>query len=531
MAPVLPGTPHAEQRTKDDDRRKHGPSALHYTDTPVRYWDHWLPEASTHVIAYQAKSDGEYARRDLSPDAAREFREATWDISPDGQQVAITARTPGEDRVDDICLRVIDVGTGEARTASAAAGAMFGSPVFSPDGTQIACYLTQRFSAKCPRHSLMLVDVSTLEAKPLAAEWDREAIPETWTQDGGSVIVTAEDTGVLPAFRVEVSTGSVIRLTATHRGGTHSCLHLSSPERLIGIRSRLHHPPEPFFLDFAPAAEPRLLASLSGWTEAEGKALADWQTMQVDAEDGTSIQSFFLRPAGKPGPFPVVMWIHGGPMSAWGDGWHWRWNPLLAVQRGYAVSLPNPRGSTGFGYALKSGIWGNVWGAQCYRDLMATQDALDARSDIDSGRAAAMGGSFGGYMANWIGGQTDRYRALITHASLYDLRSFWGTTDAARWFGHQLGGVPIDDDEYFARYSPHRFVKSWKSPTLVIHGEKDYRVPIGEGLALYEALRHQGVESELLVFPDENHWILKPRNVTEWYGHVLRFLDKYLMTP
>ncbi len=142
-----------------------------------------------------------------------------------------------------------------------------------------------------------------------------------------------------------------------------------------------------------------------------------------------------------------------------------------------------------------------------------------------------MGGSFGGYMANWIGGQTDRYRALITHASLYDLRSFWGTTDAARWFGHQLGGVPIDDDEYFARYSPHRFVKSWKSPTLVIHGEKDYRVPIGEGLALYEALRHQGVESELLVFPDENHWILKPRNVTEWYGHVLRFLDKYLMTP
>jgi dipeptidyl aminopeptidase/acylaminoacyl peptidase len=374
----------------------------------------------------------------------------------------------------------------------------------------------------------MVVDTASADARPLAPEWDRDGVPATWTEDGGSVIVSAEDAGFVPAFRVEVDTHSVIRLTATHRGGSHRCLHMVSSERLIGIRSRLHHPPEPFWLDFAPAAEPRLLASLSGWTEAEGKALADWQTLSVDAEDGPAIQSFLLRPAGKPGPFPVVMWIHGGPMSAWGDGWHWRWNPLLAVQRGYAISLPNPRGSTGYGYELQAGIWGNVWGAQCYRDLMATQDALEARSDIEADRTAAMGGSFGGYMANWIGGQTDRYRALVSHASLFDLRAFWGASDAARWFGLQLGGSPPDDDEYFARYSPHRFTEGWKTPTLVIHGEKDYRVPIGEGLALYETLRYRGVEAELLVFPDENHWVLKPRNIKVWYDHVLCFLDKHL---
>jgi len=529
LAPVLPDVAESDQRSLADDRREKGPSARLYTSSPVRYWDHWLPATRLHAIAYDAAQGSLYTRRDLTPDAGDEHREPEWDICADGTSVVITHRSQGEDGADEVALGLIDVSAGTARLLIEGSGAIFGSPRFSPDGDRIAFSRSQRFSSKCPRHGIMIATVETGDARPIAPDWDREGRPCAWSPDAQSLIACAEDSGFLPVFRVDLSSGSVIRMTATHKGGSHSGVQLVGSERLIGIRSRLHHPPEPFRLDIAPAAEPVLLANLSGFSEAEGKALADWQSMLTKTEQGESVQSFLLRPTGSSAPSPNLLCIHGGPMSSWTDGWHWRWNPLVAVSAGYAVTLPNPRGSTGFGYSFKAGIWGNVWGAQCYRDLIAVQDEIEARSDIDADRSAAMGGSFGGYMTNWIGGQTDRFKALVTHASLYDLSAFWGASDASRWFTLQLAGSPVQDDDIFCRYSPHRFVNQWKTPAFVIHGEKDYRVPIGEGLALFEALQSRGVASELLVFPDENHWILKPRNAQVWYEEVLRFLGKYLM--
>ncbi len=171
-------------------------------------------------------------------------------------------------------------------------------------------------------------------------------------------------------------------------------------------------------------------------------------------------------------------------------------------------------------------IWGNMWGAQCYADLMAVTDAFAARPGVDSARLAAMGGSFGGYMTNWIGGNTDRFQALVTHASIYDLPAFHGVTDLPAFWVLQMGGLdPWRQATEFARYSPRDLIGKWKTPTLIIHGEKDYRCPIGEGLALFEGLRAHGVEAELLVFPDENHWILKPRNIVAWYEAVRAWLD------
>jgi dipeptidyl aminopeptidase/acylaminoacyl peptidase len=199
----------------------------------------------------------------------------------------------------------------------------------------------------------------------------------------------------------------------------------------------------------------------------------------------------------------------------------------VLAARGYVVALPNPRGSTGTGQAFLEGIWGNAWGAQCYEDVMAWADTLERRSDVDASRMVAMGGSFGGYMTNWIGGSTDRFRALVTHASLYHLSSFWAVTDHPSFFRLMLGEDPIGDPLTFERYSPHTRVQHWRTPALVIHGEKDYRVPIGEALALFETLQSMGVPSELLVFPDENHWILRPRNVEAWYEAVLDFLARH----
>jgi dipeptidyl aminopeptidase/acylaminoacyl peptidase len=240
------------------------------------------------------------------------------------------------------------------------------------------------------------------------------------------------------------------------------------------------------------------------------------------------IQCFVVKPKSA-GKAPALLWIHGGPIGMDTDGWHWRWNPLLAVAQGYAVALPNPRGSTGFGQKFVDGIWGNCWGAQCYQDLMAVADALERRADLDGSRLMAMGGSFGGYMTNWIGTQTTRFKCLITHASIVGMSTFTGVTDHPSWWYLEMGGEnPYTNAESFDRYAPWKYLARWQTPALVIHGELDYRCPVSEALMLFEALQFHGVASELLIFPDENHWILKPNNIVAWYSHVFDFLSRYL---
>jgi dipeptidyl aminopeptidase/acylaminoacyl peptidase len=185
--------------------------------------------------------------------------------------------------------------------------------------------------------------------------------------------------------------------------------------------------------------------------------------------------------------------------------------------------------AAGFGQDYVQGIWGNVWGDQCYKDLMAVADAIEQRPDVDRDRIMAMGGSFGGYMTNWIGTQTRRFRCLVTHACVTTMAQFTGTTDHPAWWYLEMGGEnPYADPTRFDRYAPIRYVSQWKTPALVIHGELDYRCPISEGLNLFEALQYHGVASELLVFPDENHWILKPRNCVAWYEAVFEFIGRHM---
>lgn len=194
---------------------------------------------------------------------------------------------------------------------------------------------------------------------------------------------------------------------------------------------------------------------------------------------------------------------------------------------GYVVAQPNPRGSTGYGDELLAGIWGNSWGTGCYQDVMAVADALAARPEVDADRMAAMGGSFGGYMANWIGCNDARFRCLVTHAGVYEFHAFNNVTDTPAWMPHMIGFGPWEDAEAWVACSPHRKVSQWRTPTLIVHGEKDYRVPISEALALFEALQRLEVPSEMLIFPDENHWILKPRNTIAWYERVLDFVGRH----
>jgi dipeptidyl aminopeptidase/acylaminoacyl peptidase len=263
-------------------------------------------------------------------------------------------------------------------------------------------------------------------------------------------------------------------------------------------------------------------------TPGDGAAPASHlERITVPAEDGTQIGAWLVVPpeASAVAPAPLVLFIHGGPLNSW-SGWHWRWNPHLLAAAGYAVVLPDPGLSTGYGIAMTRRGWGR-WGAEPYTDLMAVTDAVVARNDIDGERTVAMGGSFGGYMANWIAGHTDRFRAIVTHASLWDLEAFHGTTDFGVWWEQEFGDAYTHPERY-REWSPHRFVDRIRTPMLVVHGELDYRVPIGEALALWTDLRRHGVPSRFLYFPDENHWVLKPQHARLWYETVLAFLDEHV---
>ena len=532
FAPVLAGVAHDKQRETATQRAKHGPSARRFTRQPARHWDHWLHDNDdlpcTHLIACDASGK---KRVDLTPQARREFAiEPELDVSADGRHVAALAQRIGRDRELDVAVLLIELATGKRRTLGQMDCVYYEGVAFSPDGRSIATTFAKRSAKLAVRPRLRIFDVASGKARTVADEWDRWPHLCDWSVNGKRLIVTADDGGHTPLFSVVAASGTVERLSARSAGGAHAHALALPDGRVACIRSSLVDAPECWTV--APKREslPRPLAPLSGFKPA--RDWADVESFDTRASDGAPIQSFLVKPKGAKGPLPLAFWIHGGPMACNLDGWHWRWNPLLLVAQGYAVALPNPRGSTGFGQKFIQGIWGNVWGGQCYKDLMGVADALGARADIDAKRTMAMGGSFGGYMTNWIGTQTARFKCLITHASIFTMAHFTGVTDHPAWWYLEMGGEdPYADPERFDRYAPLRHVKKWKSPTLVIHGEKDYRCPVSEGLNLFEALQYHGVPSELLVFPDENHWILKPRNIVVWYQSVLGFIARHLGAP
>ncbi|MDR3084047.1 MAG: prolyl oligopeptidase family serine peptidase, partial [Streptomyces sp.] len=250
--------------------------------------------------------------------------------------------------------------------------------------------------------------------------------------------------------------------------------------------------------------------------------------ISAPAADGTPSRAWLGLPEGASAehPAPLVLWVHGGPLSSW-TSWSWRWCPWLMAERGYAVLLPDPALSTGYGEAMIKRAW-DTWGPQVLCDLDAVTDEALRREDLDASRTAMMGGSFGGYMANWIAGHTARFRAIVSHAGLWDLLQFYGTTDMGPVWEKQFGDPRESPDRWVAA-SPAGAAAAISTPMLVIHGDRDYRVPIGEALRLWTDLKRRGVEAKFLYFPDENHWILTPGNARIWYQTVLAFLAHHVL--
>ncbi|WP_026877846.1 S9 family peptidase [Jiangella gansuensis] len=514
------------EEKKRKERTEKKVSAILHERYPVRYWDHDLGPDAPRLFAGRL-SDGEtplddpsVELRDLTPDAGRSLDSAGYDISPDGSTVVTMWNMPERGGLRQ-SLVVVDVATGERRVLADHPDYEFETPRFSPDGSAVAVVRGKRSTPTEPvDQELVIITVADGSVRSLTADWDRWPGAARWTPDGSALIVVADDDGRAPVFRIDVASGAVTKLTSDDYAYSDVVV---SPDgsTVYAMRTSYLEPPTPVKLSAevadqlsAPLPAPAPAPLLPG----------DITEVETTTPDGVRVRAWLALPEGASAtsPAPLLLWIHGGPLGSW-NAWSWRWNPWIAVAQGYAVLLPDPALSTGYGLDFIRRGWGS-WGQAPFTDLMAITDATVARDDIDETRTAAMGGSFGGYMANWVAGNTDRFDAIVTHASLWALDQFGPTTDAAFYWVKEMTA------EMAAANSPHHHVRSITTPMLVIHGDRDYRVPIGEALRLWFELASQ-TEAEdgemphkFLYFPDENHWILSPQHAKVWYQTVFAFL-------
>jgi len=534
VATTMPGAPDAEaDEARRTARKDAGVSAVLHESYPVRFWDHDLGPAVPHVY-WTGRLSAEAAPgapatapewRDLTPDAGPPLG-AGDDIalSPDGRFLVRSEDVPDGPAGRRSRLVLTEVATGGTRVLVDDPLADVFAASFSPDSGQVVCVSESQSSyAEPPDYRLLLIDVATAGTRDLTPDLDRWPSAPQFSADGAAVFFLADDNGRHALFRVGLDGSAPVRLTGQ---GSYSDLQVARDgTALYALRSGYDTPAVPVRLDPAatgqdpaPLPNPGTLPALPGTL----------RELDATAADGTRVQSWLVLPegAGPERPAPLVLWVHGGPLMSW-NSWSWRWAPWVLAARGYAVLLPNPALSQGFGQEFVRRGWGE-WGGAPYTDLMAAVDAAEALPEIDQTRTAAMGGSFGGYMANWIATQTDRFKAIVTHASLWHLDSFGGTTDSAYYWEREFGN-PLTEPKRYDQNSPHRYADAIRTPMLVIHGDKDYRVPIGEGLRLWYDLQKRGVPSKFLYFPDENHWVLTPGNSAVWYETVLAFLAEHVL--
>jgi dipeptidyl aminopeptidase/acylaminoacyl peptidase len=520
----------------DEERRKKrkdaGVSAVLHEAYPVRYWDHDLGPAAPHLFWAGRPADEEPAAgaeagslRDLTPDAVPPSGAGEdFALSPDGALLARSEVVPDGPAGRRTRIVLTETADGTTRVLVDDPLAEVYAPAFAPDGALVVCVReTLPTYSEPPDYTLLLVDVAAGTARELTAGFDRWPSAPQFSADGRAVYFLADDDGRHAIFRVGLDGGQPVRLTAD---GAYSYLQVARDGRaLYALRSGYDSPPVPVRLDPTAERQDPVLLPNPGTLESLPGTLHE---IEATAADGERVQSWLVLPEGASAdaPAPLLLWIHGGPLMSW-NSWSWRWCPWVLAAQGYAVLLPNPALSQGFGQNFVRRGWGE-WGGAPYTDLMAAVDAAVQRPDIDPTRTGVMGGSFGGYMANWVATQTDRFRAIVTHASLWDLDAFTGTTDAAYYWEKEWGD-PLREPKRYEQNSPHRYADAIRTPMLVIHGDKDYRVPIGEGLRLWYDLQKRGVPSKFLYFPDENHWVVTPGNATVWYETVLAFLGEHVL--
>ena len=399
-------------------------------------------------------------------------------------------------------------------------------PTYSPDGKYISYLMMERPGFEADRHQLVIYERETGTTTNLTPDVDYSVAEYVWSPDSRYIYFNANDQGNNSIFRLSVDEKSVEKILDD---GYNTSLRITPDgETLVFLRQRVNKPSEIYSMSTSGQ-------NLRPLTQLNHKRLAELEMHPVEhfwfaGADDTEVHGMLLKPPGFDESiiYPMVYLLHGGPQGQWGDQFHYRWNAQMFASRGYVVAMVNRRGSTGYGQEFTDEITGD-WGGKAYRDLMKGLDYLiENYGFIDEDRIGAAGASYGGYMINWIATQTDRFQCLVSHAGLFNMTSFYGSTEEL-WFPEwEFGGTPYTNPELYEKWSPVHYAENITTPTLVVHGYYDFRVDVSEGFQMFTALQRQGVESKMLYFPDEGHWIQKPLNAELWYETVLDWIDRYL---
>lgn len=526
----------AKEKAKEESKVK----ARIADDLMFRHWNAYDEGTRSHLFV--VKPDGSDLR-DLVPGATYDVPPGPFGGSegytfmPDGQRMVFTAKDQGsaDAWTTDINVYGVAVSGGSARVLTADNKGADQNPVVLPDGRMLLYASQQRAGFEADKWRLMGAELAGMGGRELLPNWDRNADGIVAAPDGKTLLVLAGDVGRDKYFRVTLDANAnagAPQPVITEHNNTQ--LSIASNGTVAWIRESASAPGEVWIgtLDASGVSNQRQ------FTHENDAHLAQFTLPPLEdywftGANGVKIHGWVMKPpqfeAGK--KFPVLLLIHGGPQGAWLDAWSTRWNYQLFASGGYGLVVLNPTGSTGYGQKLTDGV-SKDWGGKVYVDIMnGLNAALKANPWMDSTRMAAAGGSYGGYMVNWIAGHTNRFRALVSHAGPFNLEHMYSATEEL-WFPEWEYGGPFWNAAAMAtqyrKFSPHLYAKNFKTPTLVIHGELDYRVPYTEGLSMFTTLRRQGVDARLIVYPDEGHWILKPQNSQLWYREFHGWLGKYL---
>lgn len=539
-AEVYPSASPAETAQRDKAKADDPVKAMRFDRLFIRHWDTWTSGKRNHVFVQPVARDsaGSWQLAGEPLDLMKEVDadcpskpfggadEFGW--SPDGREIAYTAQL-GNDVAwsTDFNIYTVAVSGGNAKSLTAANKATDTGPAYSPDGKYLAYRAMSRPGFESDRFVIKLVDRASGQTRSLTEAWDRSPGAMEWSPDSKTLLVAAAENARQKLFAVEIATGQP-RVVIDKHYNSGGCYLGKSAARIVFAQDSMTTPAELFAAD----ADGSSVTPLMQVTAPRMKSIRVTQPDEFTFTGALDeqVQAWILKPvdfqAGK--KYPVAFVIHGGPQGAIEDHFHYRWNPQVFAGAGYAVILVNFHGSTGFGQAFTDSISGD-WGGKPYEDLMKGLDHALAHYDwLDGERVGALGASYGGWMINWINGHTRRFKCLVNHDGGFDEFANYFTTEEL-WFPEwEFKGTPWERPELYEKFSPSKFVGQWATPTLVIHGANDFRLVDAEGIATFTALQRRGIPSQLLFFPDENHWVLKPKNSIVWHETILAWMEKWL---